>query len=169
MSLKYYGSFQELGDTDVSLPGGYETVVNVIKQNIPSTKIKFNHIVEKIEYSSKTSTVTVKCQNGQTFEADHVIVTSSLGYLKSNAATMFDPPLSQKKMSAINRLGFGTADRIYLEFESLDFITNREVGEIYFVREPSDLQDTTDWLKKVFICYVEDVPKANVLTCKHYF
>jgi len=37
--------------------------------------------------------------------ADHVIVTSSLGYLKKHARFMFQPPLPQPMLDTIDKLG----------------------------------------------------------------
>ena len=168
VSLKGLGGYQQLDGEDISVPGGYERVLDVIKQNIPDWKIQYNRNVNNIKYSSNQSTVTVSCVDGTTFEADHVIVTSSLGFMKNTKAAMFDPPLTNDKMAAIEQLGFGTVDKIILEFDNLDFIENKDVGIVSFVREPQEYNDLKNWIRKVFICYVLDVPKANVLNCKYY-
>ena len=51
--------------------------------------------------------------------ADYVIVTCSLGVLKENAHNMFKPSLPSEKLTSISKLGFGTVDKIYLEFEEV--------------------------------------------------
>ena len=55
---------------------------------------------------------------GDIIPADHVIVTSSLGFLKRHAHTMFRPLLPTDKMAAIQRMGFGTVNKIFLQFET---------------------------------------------------
>ncbi|XP_064598668.1 uncharacterized protein LOC135465326 [Liolophura sinensis] len=59
--------------------------------------------------------VVIKCRNGQNYEADAVIVTLPLGVLKTNDVK-FTPGLSTKKKGAIKRVGFGTVNKLVLEF-----------------------------------------------------
>jgi monoamine oxidase len=61
--------------------------------------------------------VTVVCSDGSIYEADHVIVTVSLGVLKSSPK-LFSPPLPQPKREAINNLGIGVVIKVSLEFSS---------------------------------------------------
>ncbi|GAU91342.1 hypothetical protein RvY_03613-2 [Ramazzottius varieornatus] len=60
--------------------------------------------------------VTVRCGDGDTFKARHVIFTGSLGVLKARPS-FFDPPLSTKKRQAIEKAGFGSTCKIFLQFE----------------------------------------------------
>jgi spermine oxidase len=56
--------------------------------------------------------------DGSVFSADHVIVTVSLGVLKAGiyeSSGMFDPPLPNVKIEAISRLGYGIANKLFLE------------------------------------------------------
>lgn len=48
--------------------------------------------------------------------ADCVIVTCSLGYLKENQKNMFNPPLPVQFSQAIEDLGFGLINKIFLDF-----------------------------------------------------
>ncbi|XP_036607302.1 spermine oxidase [Trichosurus vulpecula] len=61
--------------------------------------------------------VAVECEDCEVIPADHVIVTVSLGVLKKHHSTLFRPPLPSEKAGAIRRLGIGTTDKIFLEFE----------------------------------------------------
>ena len=47
---------------------------------------------------------------------DALLVTLSLGVLKRDVVT-FEPPLSEAKRGAIERLGMGTLDKLYLLFD----------------------------------------------------
>jgi hypothetical protein len=49
---------------------------------------------------------------------DAVIVTSSLGVLKRNLIT-FDPPLPERKVKSIKRLGFGVFNKLFISFKSV--------------------------------------------------
>lgn len=51
------------------------------------------------------------------FEAQHVIVTVSLGVLKANYKSIFSPPLPPRKVNSIEALQFGTMNKIILEFK----------------------------------------------------
>uniref|UniRef100_A0A336MCA5 CSON015070 protein n=1 Tax=Culicoides sonorensis TaxID=179676 RepID=A0A336MCA5_CULSO len=70
-----------------------------------------------ISSSGQQQRVKVICENGDKFYADHVIVTIPLGVLKEHNKTLFVPELPQFKIEAIDRLLFGTVDKIYLEYD----------------------------------------------------
>jgi spermine oxidase len=59
----------------------------------------------------------VTLDNGQKFEADHVIFTPSLGVLKENYKTLFTPALPPWKSRAIIASGYGTLEKMFFEFE----------------------------------------------------
>lgn len=61
--------------------------------------------------------VMVECEDCEVIPADHVIVTVSLGVLKRQYSSFFQPGLPTEKVAAIHRLGIGTTDKIFLEFE----------------------------------------------------
>lgn len=83
-----------------TLSGDYETTLSTT--------------VTKIRYSDKN--VQIEAQNGQSLSFDAVIVTVPLGVLKQETIT-FEPSLPRSKLDAITRIGMGTLDKLYLEFE----------------------------------------------------
>lgn len=96
--------------------------------------------------------VAVTCSNGKTFYASHVICTIPLGVLKENVHTLFEPSLPDYKIESVNRLLFGTVDKILLEYDR-PFL-NPGVSEILLLWEEDsegegmDLKDT--WYKKIY-------------------
>ena len=60
--------------------------------------------------------VSVECQDGEVIEADHVIVTSSIGYLTSNP-DFFKPQLPLRHQEAIRSMGFGNVAKMCLVWE----------------------------------------------------
>uniref|UniRef100_A0A2K5UXI1 Spermine oxidase n=1 Tax=Macaca fascicularis TaxID=9541 RepID=A0A2K5UXI1_MACFA len=96
--------------------------------------------------------VVVECEDCELIPADHVIVTVSLGVLKRQYTSFFRPGLPTEKVAAIHRLGIGTTDKIFLEFEepfwgpecnSLQFVWEDE-AESRTLTYPSEL-----WYRKI--------------------
>lgn len=106
---------------DVILKDSYRAVVMPLAQNI---ELCLNHTVTGIDYSSCPVTVTTAEAE---FTADRVIVTVPLGVLKGGTI-MFNPPLKKRKKAAINAIGSGVINKLYLRFprvfwdQSLDTI-----------------------------------------------
>ncbi|GLV31115.1 uncharacterized protein CBL_12189 [Carabus blaptoides fortunei] len=107
------------------------------------------------DYRRPSCNVEVVCDNGTRFYADHVICTVPLGVLKEKATTMFSPALPDDKLEAIERLLFGTVDKIYLEYDR-PFL-NADVSEVMLLWEcelPSVSTSTCDmsqsWYKKIY-------------------
>jgi hypothetical protein len=84
--------------------------------------------------------VEVVCEDGSHYYADHVICTIPLGVLKEKALTLFSPPLPQYKLDSINRLLFGTVDKILLEYDR-PFL-NPDISEVMLLWE-TDLEAAT--------------------------
>lgn len=66
--------------------------------------------------SSYSGPVTVSTTDGREFVADHVICTLPLGVLKRDDVK-FNPALSDHKSVSIARLGYGTMNKIWVQFE----------------------------------------------------
>ncbi|XP_064631276.1 spermine oxidase-like [Lineus longissimus] len=124
-SVNGWGLFYECGgQIEVNLSTGYRPILELILAKIPKEAILLNKPVEHILWhegetpcTNASQPVTLQCKDGGTFSADHVIVTASAGFLKQNANSMFHPPLPKRKMDALKGIGFGTVDKIFLEFE----------------------------------------------------
>ncbi|KAK2849854.1 hypothetical protein Q7C36_008637 [Tachysurus vachellii] len=110
-------------------PRGYQAILDLLLNGLPTGTILNNTAVKSIQWDLNASSesdededeeqdydVKVICENNKIFDADHVIVTVSLGVLKQKARTMFEPALPKSKLDAIERLGFGTVDKIFLCF-----------------------------------------------------
>ena len=105
------------GNQEVSFKKGnkYEDLLQIFRNDIPHNRIIFETSVSKIDYTD-TDNVQVISKDGTIWSADIVIFTGSLGVLKQNGRNLFDPPLPDDKLQAIDTLGFGLIDKIYLEF-----------------------------------------------------
>lgn len=76
--------------------------------------IHTNVCVTSINYEGADG-VVIECSDGRRVTADHVIVTSSLGFLKSGKLH-FQPELPAPKLGAIQRSKMGQYMKILVEF-----------------------------------------------------
>lgn len=124
VALCPFGEYTMLPGLDCTFPKGFESLVNHIKAPLPSDTVILNKAVQSIHWdgsfhgdSSHVYPVKVQCEDGDSFVADHVIVTVPLGFLKKRSEDFLSPPFPPSKMQAIKNLGFGTNNKILLEFE----------------------------------------------------
>ena len=114
---------------NLNLPGnhytwlkvGYNVIIQYLSSKISKSSIRLNELVQTINWSSKTNKITTISQIDQTqktYTADYVISTIPLGYLKKNYKNMFVPSLPQTKASAIDNLGFGIVDKIFIVYDN---------------------------------------------------
>jgi len=133
LSLKYWDQDSAFSGNDVLLPQGYDLIPNYLSTNLD---IRLSTIVNQIDY--RTSSVVVTTNNGN-FTAPKVIVTIPLGVLKTNAVS-FNPPLPATQNAAINRIGMGVLNKLYLLFpkvfwepdwkpQLLAYIRNQQKGQ----------------------------------------
>lgn len=115
LSVKYNTGYRMDGqeDNDVVFPAGYD---QVIKKMAEGLDIKFEHIVQEIDYTDE-SIIKVITAKG-TFEANRVISTVPLGILKDGDVT-FSPELPSEKRTAINNLEMGLLNKNYFLFDEV--------------------------------------------------
>ncbi|XP_058122909.1 peroxisomal N(1)-acetyl-spermine/spermidine oxidase-like [Anopheles ziemanni] len=110
---------------------GFSTILDIVSGNYPGivdttltpvpldTLIKYGRFVTNIQWNATpNTTVLVTTDDGSHYEADHVIVTVSLGVLKENHQTMFTPSLPTVNLDAIRGLYFGTVNKIVILFDA---------------------------------------------------
>ncbi|XP_015837020.2 lysine-specific histone demethylase 1A [Tribolium castaneum] len=101
---------------------GYRTILQVLMGEFPDQKspirekIRLNSPITQIRYHN-SSKIVVTTTNGS-YEADHVIFTPSVGVLKREKDTLFQPPLPEQKLQAIEALGIAGVMKIVLHFEN---------------------------------------------------
>lgn len=97
--------------------------------------------------SRKDSLVIVTTSKGTQIIADAVIVTCSLGYLKENYRNMFQPPLPNRLSVAIENLGFGTINKIFLDFGEPWWQTDVKGFQLLWHRD--DHRSLPEWTKDI--------------------
>uniref|UniRef100_A0A4Y0BF23 Amino_oxidase domain-containing protein n=1 Tax=Anopheles funestus TaxID=62324 RepID=A0A4Y0BF23_ANOFN len=121
------------GNQDIAWNGkkGFSAILDIISGNYPGTTnqtltpvpisklITYGKFVSNIQWKgSADGEVIVTAQDGTSYEADHVIVTVSLGVLKENYRTMFTPALPTVNQQAITGLYFRTVNKIFVLFDA---------------------------------------------------
>lgn len=180
VDLLELGSYTELQGGNITLPNGYSSILAPLTAAFPEEHLLAGHPVTKIRWKAKSDgnesddsdetvieddrnssresscekalgyNVVVSCENGKTFHANHVICTIPLGVLKDTVNTLFEPALPEYKVEAINRLLFGTVDKILLEYDR-PFL-NPSITEVLLLWEEDnpekELKDC--WYKKIY-------------------
>ncbi|XP_046488653.2 spermine oxidase-like, partial [Neodiprion pinetum] len=127
LSVKYWGECQPIGNVEhANFEPGYSSIIKFIAQGLNQRNIRLSCPVETIEWRQSISTgnlsqanakpVTVTLADKRRIFADCVIATCSLGYLKENYKKMFNPELPLHLSQAIECLGFGLVNKIFLDF-----------------------------------------------------
>ncbi|XP_012285635.1 spermine oxidase [Orussus abietinus] len=101
----------------------YATILDILMKKYPDpgkelpvlNNTILNAEVTKIDYSNDIVSITTN--RGDVYSADYVIVTPSLGVLKEQHQTLFEPPLPDWKVNAIEGINFGNVAKIFLLFE----------------------------------------------------
>ncbi len=96
---------------DLLFPGGYAQLFVGATDGVD---LRVGWVVRRVSYGQNS--VTLEDASGRAENFDAVLVTVPLGVLKSGDIT-YNPPLPKKKQSAIDRLGMGLLDKVYLKYD----------------------------------------------------
>lgn len=145
----------DVEDSAVLNEFGFQKILEEFKSKISKERIKLNSKVVKIDYEDDQ--VEVLLENGEPMIFDSVLVTCSLGFLKSHHRTLFHPQLSLEKQEAIEKMGFGNNLKVFLEYEepwwpmdtstimiSLENVPMKD----FMVFQPSS------WAENILVCWV---------------
>ncbi|XP_054257125.1 spermine oxidase-like [Macrosteles quadrilineatus] len=102
---------------------GYKTIFEILSKMFPNAseelpimeKVLFGKEVQGVDYGQGEGEVVLRCSDGSSYTADHVVITVSLGVLKKHME-MFNPPLPRSKTNAIQTLGIGCVGKVFLLF-----------------------------------------------------
>ncbi|XP_066180411.1 peroxisomal N(1)-acetyl-spermine/spermidine oxidase [Sylvia atricapilla] len=174
VGLEPFGEYVSLPGLDCTFPGGYSSLAERLLSDLPEGTVLFNKAVRTIQWQgsfreegddARVFPVRVECEDGDVFLADHVIVTVPLGFLKERYQEFFQPPLPERKAQAICNLGFGTNNKIFLEFEQPFWEPEQQLLEVVWedespLEEPSaDLE--ANWFRKLIGFVVLQPPEQH--------
>ncbi|KAJ7528763.1 hypothetical protein O6H91_15G018300 [Diphasiastrum complanatum] len=89
LDLPSFGEYWEFPGKQITIAKGFSSVIHSLASFLPPGTIQFGKIVETIRWSNCSQNcrgpppVQLHCRDGSIIEADHVILTVSLGVLKS--------------------------------------------------------------------------------------
>jgi monoamine oxidase len=138
LSAWWWDQGEEFGGEEVIFPGGYNQITDGLAKGLD---IRLGTEVKTVRYGSDG--VEVETSAG-VFVADKAVVTFPLGVLKQ-ASVKFEPLLSESKQAAIERLGMGVLNKVYLKFPAAFW--GEDVETISYVGDR--LGEWCDWLSFV--------------------
>ncbi|CAO2186915.1 unnamed protein product [Urochloa humidicola] len=100
----------EMGGDHCFLAGGNSRLIHALCDGVP---VLYEKTVKRIEHGADGVSIVV--EGGQVFQADMVLCTVPLGVLKSKSI-VFEPELPEQKLGAIERLGFGSLNKVAMVF-----------------------------------------------------
>ncbi|MCJ1468446.1 hypothetical protein MMC07_007075 [Pseudocyphellaria aurata] len=128
--------------------GGYQQVPRGILQYPSLLDLRTYKAVKGIDYALDGSTdaiARVLCDDGDVLEADQVVLTAPLGVLKDNSIT-FDPVLPDWKLGPIQRLGYGTLNKVILVYEQPFWDVDQDMFGLLREPEVFDSLDQEDYV-----------------------
>ncbi|NWF63259.1 MAG: FAD-dependent oxidoreductase [Chloroflexi bacterium] len=138
LSLWWWDQDEEFGGEEVIFPGGYNQITDGLAKSLD---IRLGEVVNIVRYGADG--VEVETSQGN-YAAAQAVVTLPLGVLKQ-ASVKFEPPLPESKQAAINRLGMGVLNKVYLKFPEVFW--DAEVETFSYLGE--ELGEWGDWLSFV--------------------
>ena len=147
---------------------------------MPLDSVRLNTSVTAIRMKNMSSgnpcPLEIQTESGELIEADHVIVTVSLGVLKKNMNRWFSPSLSQRKRDIIVSMGFGLIGKVVLHYEEpfwsnwkFDYVDGDLRTLALYGDEEADAKETDPEgryvsLHSKLICYLQIQSHLRVLS-----
>ena len=155
-------SFADYIDDDslsyLNISKGYQSIANAVASEIPVENFHFNKEVQSIHWSPRadSSAVRILCTDGTTYQADHVIVTVSLGILQQKCSPLsckplFDPPLPEDKQSAIQKLGMGQVNKVALEFLKPLYSHTAGTFRLFWLESEGKFPEKYPWATNLYV------------------
>ncbi|KAJ3225893.1 hypothetical protein HK099_005949 [Clydaea vesicula] len=114
---------------DQSFPNGFS---ESFEKAAVGMNIMFDSQVKSISYNAEQSLVKVETTANINFSSTKLILTVPLGILKLDSIK-FSPPLSNAKLDAIQKIGWGNLMKVFLEFDATENPLPAENAGGYFI------------------------------------
>jgi monoamine oxidase len=113
LNVATYDNDADYDGPEVIFPQGYAQLFQAIPEGL---EIQLNRVLREV--AIEDAGVRLTDQAGQMARFDAVVVTVPLGVLKQGDIR-FDPPLPAGKQAAIDRLGMGLLDKLFLRYDEV--------------------------------------------------
>jgi monoamine oxidase len=132
VSLSAYGAYDELPGGNLLLPGGYSQLIDRMLIEIKRKagahlKVLLGHELRTVRWSGvcgqsdSSSDVQLQLADGQTISTRHLVNCLPIGVLKSRLSSvespLYEPPLPDYKMRAVQAIGVDAVEKIWIEYE----------------------------------------------------
>ncbi|KFM25467.1 Peroxisomal N(1)-acetyl-spermine/spermidine oxidase [Auxenochlorella protothecoides] len=112
-------------NTNAPIPGGFQAVAEAMAEGLD---VRLHRRVTGLDWGAEGGACAT-CEDGSRHAAAAAIVTVSLGVLKAQHETLFQPGLPARTRKAMAQLRMGTVDKLFLEFyDAEDSALDREDG-----------------------------------------
>lgn len=129
--------------------GGYQQVPRGILHSPTKLDLRTRKVVKHVEYNPDnrfaSGSTKILCEDGDSFDADHIVLTTPLGVLKDGNVD-FDPPLPDWKIGPIQRLGFGTLNKVILVYDKPFWKVDQDMFGLLREPEVHDSLDQEDYI-----------------------
>lgn len=122
VSAKDWGTYSFNGEScqaHINFKSSFTDLISVMVEELGNV-FAYNKVVDQICYGTEgeppNAKVLVRCRDGTVYQANQVVVTFSLGVLKEKI-DLFHPQLPQLHRGLIDAFGFGTINKIFIQFE----------------------------------------------------
>ncbi|CAF3636390.1 unnamed protein product [Rotaria sp. Silwood1] len=148
ISTKSYGIGE--GNIDAPILTISDGLGSFIKQIVDGNTlpIEFNTVVTQIDISNESNGhVHISTSNDRHYLCKYVLVTIPLGCLKARSI-VFMPPIPDWKLTAIDKMGFGLLNKVFLQFTS-----------IFWDEKLQNIDVITNHYYQCYVC----IPEARIL------
>ncbi|XP_014254154.1 peroxisomal N(1)-acetyl-spermine/spermidine oxidase-like [Cimex lectularius] len=140
---------------DVCVKSGFSGILKPLMANIPKEALKLGKPVKKVRwYTGTDPRAQVILTDGTVVSGDYIILTVSLGVLKENHSQLLIPPIPKKKSQAIEAIGYGHANKVFLQYEQPFWVEGE--GIIRPAWSPEEMKDRTQWIHSLGM--IEEAP-----------
>ncbi|CAF3477947.1 unnamed protein product [Rotaria sordida] len=142
----------EIGEGNIDAPiltisdGLGSFIKQIVDQN--NLPIEFNTVVTQIDISNQSNRlIHISTLDGRHYSCKYVLITIPLGCLKARSI-MFMPSIPDWKITAIDKMGFGLLNKVFLQFSS-----------IFWDEKLQNIDVITNHYYQFYVC----IPEARIL------
>ncbi len=159
--FEMFGAAEELPGGDLELP---VEIIDALAKEVPEDTMKLNTKVTKINWTDKNSIKIICHDSKREYEANFVICTLPIGVLQRFHEQMFQPPLPEWKVKAIDQTGPGANGKYFVEWDKPWRRANDHPILIAWTREEMEsIRLPQDWTRGVLEISAEDPASSLML------